>query len=951
MIVLRADSELKMTFERLIKTMHANVNWTGLFVALDNYLILQGEVRSLFFHFDSRKVAENIVDLPIKEDEIKDTGEAAVRDVINMILYAFGKWGTIQGLRVEKNTEQLNTLFGHVLAGIYIEPEYTTQYFRFYHAGKRITYEDVIQAALEAKEAVQKEEEADEEHGLWHKVEWKMAHTVFERTELSLSERAKGRIGNNFYKVGYRCPKCKENLHMIMYPKGKEFRIETPEGAVLLAKACTCAACHRFYTPRPWKLLGDGDIYLMDFEEDKKAYEDYLELMGRNGEHEAKSRYNEYEDGRKPAGVEDEQQPLEELCEDLPEYSDADFEELLNKIEEGFFPESSVAACEPVIQEEKKRRKKLKRDPASDQDEATDDEEEQDESKRQHAQKPHTEKQHGNESAGESGMEWNEREGNQTSASRNEEKSLHVNAQQDENESREENVSRNENERLYADARQDEAERRHVKGSRYENDSRQPHEAGQIGGELSDEKYAQVNNAEAQKVRETYQAKFGVADRMSDRQLSELKHQLMHETRIPPEERKQYLNVLAEKEQDRKLAALNKKTESCADKNYAVMRRVYDEIAEEKLPQEKKQNLLLNLKQKMQTQAEREVAELVGKMPPNMDRARYHAIREKLKEYEGVDLTPYQERLEAQKNLAEQQEIKNMIRQSRKITREDLTELKERLKEKEFEPGLVLPYFEQIESKIRQMDENEIAEITGDPAHMSFDEGMDAYQKIAEGPYLPELKDNALELLSRRLSKIKTDECEQLVNKLENEMKEAGITENQRHYFYPARKVLLKQAVPQETEVIDYAMASYAAGNGLFEYPILVVDTSRNNSGKEGIILTPEHLYYSTLMTSYRIDVSSIDEITASTGLLNRGVYVMEKNGKKTKIPYAVENKQLTAYAGVLDEFIHYLQEKPDSRNISYLAKEKHDTICCFRCGYVYKGGNICPKCGFKNNA
>ena len=94
----------------------------------------------------------------------------------------------------------------------------------------------MIQAALEAKEAVQKEEEADEEQGLWHKVEWKMAHTVFERTELSLSERAKGRIGNNFYKVGYRCPKCKENLHMIMYPKGKEFRIETPEGVVLWQK-------------------------------------------------------------------------------------------------------------------------------------------------------------------------------------------------------------------------------------------------------------------------------------------------------------------------------------------------------------------------------------------------------------------------------------------------------------------------------------------------------------------------------------------------------------------------------------------------------------------------------------------------------------------------------------------------------------------------------------------
>lgn len=108
-------------------------------------------------------------------------------------------------------------------------------------------------------------------------------------------------------------------------------------------------------------------------------------------------------------------------------------------------------------------------------------------------------------------------------------------------------------------------------------------------------------------------------------------------------------------------------------------------------------------------------------------------------------------------------------------------------------------------------------------------------RRLQNNSYLPDLKDNALELLSRRLSKIKTDECEQLVNKLKNELEEAGITESQKHYFYPARKVLLKQAAPQETEVIDYAMASYAAGNGLFEYPIFVVDTSRNNSGKEGL--------------------------------------------------------------------------------------------------------------------
>ena len=61
----------------------------------------------------------------------------------------------------------------------------------------------------------------------------------------------------------------------------------------------------------------------------------------------------------------------------------------------------------------------------------------------------------------------------------------------------------------YEDVRQNETESRHVNASRYESDSRQPHEAGRIGGESSDEKYAQVNDAEAQKAHETYQAKFG----------------------------------------------------------------------------------------------------------------------------------------------------------------------------------------------------------------------------------------------------------------------------------------------------------------------------------------------------------------------------------------------------------------------------------------------------------
>lgn len=74
------------------------------------------------------------------------------------------------------------------------------------------------------------------------------------------------------------------------------------------------------------------------------------------------------------------------------------------------------------------------------------------------------------------------------------------------------------------------------------------------------------------------------------------------------------------------------------------------------------------------------------------------------------------------------------------------------------------------------------------------------------------------------------------------------------------------------------------------------------------------------------------------------------KNGTKIKVPCAVETKELTAFAQVLDNYIRYLQEKPESRQLPYLAKEKHDTICCLRCGHIYRGGTVCPECGFQSN-
>lgn len=890
MIVLKTNRELDMTFDRLIKTMGVPVEWTKHFVVIGDYLILQGRVRSLFFNFESKKVITNVVDIPITEDVVQIEDGNKVCNVLNLVLYAFGKWGVIHGIKVEKDYAQVNALFESVLREIHVESGYTRENFRFYRDNLRINYEDVVQIALESTEEKIEDEGEEEEasQGLWHNLVWKKRMSSFIKTETTFEERQAGRLGNNFYMVGYQCPICRENLHMVVFPEGKEFKIETEEGRVLLARTYTCEHCHCFYTPRPKKLLIEGDVYDMEFLNDLRAYGDYVELLGNHGDRVSNYNFNEFESERGQNSSGEGKAAIENLCDSIEDLSREELFRLENMIEEGFYPGESVKALESTVLRASSTRKgnPLPRE-------------------EKHPVKESPKKPEG---PGE----------------------------------KEISAGTGEKRRVVWEEKEDVEEVKIPKEPQQVNPPEEEKE------EIPYETKATPGEQAAAKRR--YDAKFGVLDRLSIPQMKELRSQLEKETKLSWEDRKDYLDRITKKEQEKKLNHIRQRAiEGQSSSNYGQIMKIIKELEGEELPLDLKEELLTPLYQRRKTQAETEVAKLMANMPKTLDRAGYEKLKKKLSGYPEADLSVYEEKLMAAREQAEGNEIASMMRHARTGSRQDLSDLADRLQSRGFAEELIAPHLEKINARIRQMDEEAIDKICGNPMSLTEEEAKQAIEKIKNGMFLPELKTHALEMLNKRLVKIKTDECELLVSKLQFAMTEK-MRQNPRHHFYPARKVMMQECTKEELSEIQYALDTYGTNRGIFEYPILVVDTSRNESGKEGMILTPEHLFYHTMMNAYDIPIWDIKGLKTSTGLLNSGIFVELKNGTKAKIPYAVERSELKAWGVILRDFIRYLQEKPDSRNVSYLAKDKHETICCFRCGYTYKGGNICPKCGYKMN-
>lgn len=925
MIFLEANIELKRTFERLIQTMEVPVKWNHLFVILNNFLILPGDVRSLVFNFDNRKVNTNVIEIPIVEEAIQPIDEnVLVTNVLDMILYAFGKWGTIKGIRVEKDYAQLNALFTEILREIKVEPGYRNDNFRFYQDGIQITYEDVVQKALEAeakrKEELEEEQE-EEKLGLWHNMKWVTAKMSFKKEEPSQTAQESERIGNNFYMVGYQCPNCGKNLHMVVYPVDKEFLVETEEGRVYLARAYACDVCNRFYTPRPGKLLSESDVYLLEFGEDRDAYEDYQELLGAQGEKTSNYKFNEYEwERNKKRSEEDSREESEK-----PEEEESEETENIEESE-------NIQALEQRKEEGAGKKTKEK------------------------SKKKNKENVLKKESAHEVGKKG---EGLGKEADVSKEKSVKLSKENlQQTEEKKYQKGKNGEEKSEKEKQLERQGKRETKVERGDKTERKVVEKGETAEEREtvvkteyerESDIAVQNEQEVKKARQKYDARMNVIDRMSLRQLKELLGKVRGEKLLLESDKQEYIQKLETHIQKSQKAELEKRADNGRKGNYAQLCRSIEEIERSDSPAEMKKTILAPLYELRNRKAQEEADALLANMPINMDRKRYKLFWEKLAQYKEADIAPYEQKLEEQKQQAERQEIASMVNRVNKNDRGAIFHIWQRLQSPDFSRENTEKPLQELHDRIQKLDEAAIDRICPKLTSMTFEEGQEAYEKIEKGMFLPEIKSNALEMIDKRLTKIKSDESELLVQKLKSELSEKLKDTSSLHY-YAARKAMRGEWEGEEAMLVNCALKTYASEHSRYEFPIVVCDSTHKGNGREGFLLTPDYLYYNSTFSSERVSILNIKEVSFSTGLLNKGIYIQQKNGQKTKIPVGVPSKEWKEFTDILEEFVKYLQEKPESRKVSYLAKEEHEVKCCYRCGYVYKGGDVCPKCGSRAN-
>ena len=887
MIVLKSTAELHLVFNKLIKTLSVPVEWNGNFVISGNFLILPGKERSVIFNYDTRRVTTNLSDdkLSRKVPEPIREGSGLI-NIFNLVLYAFGKWGALKGITVEKDYKKINTLFGAVFGAYGVSADYTEQHCFWYKAGTRITYEDVIQLAIESEHRQpESEEDIEEETGLWHSTTWKLDNQSFIFEKLPMAQRRKGRIGHNFYKVGYACPHCGEKLYMASFSGREKPVIDTVEGRVQLARAFFCPSCVIFYTPLPEAGLEDEEVYYLDFDGDKTAGNDYMEMLGRLGTREVNGDFNKYVDrvndeGRTTTrqslngvdkGISDERRSLNGIDKGIK-----DDRRSLNGVDKGIKDDRrSLNGVDKGIKDDRRSLNGIDKGIKDDRRSLN---------------------------GIDKGISDDRRSLNGIDKGISDDrKSLNGIDKGIKDDRR----SLNGIDKGIKDDRSDlngidkgiSDDRRSLNGVRKFDDENE-----QISDKVS-------GNPDKEEVFDIVHEKAAVmTDIDGTGELHTYRKDASH-VRC-----KDAIKSSRRKLRIRRLAVLFK--------SFSIVkwfrRKGYGKASEENSDKEPYRN------------AERISAP--GAVTASDGKAGY-TMRE-----------------EAESAPAQRRKLDELLEKTGNATRKDIVDLLDKVKAGHFDKTVQMEYAGKLQENIAALDRRRIDEACKGYLDYNGEELEKLYSMIEEEEFLPEIKAAALDSVAGRLWKIRNEEAELLVKRIKKSLCENGVSENHALYFYPAMEILEGRADTHVKDHLECAVDSYAPGLGKYEYPVIMEDTTGKQNGKRGMFITPDAIYYGNFYTYGHIMAENIERIGSYTGFMGRYVIVYLDDGSKIRLSSVIAKDELEAYAMTLNDFVIYLKQKPFSRKEKYLAKESHDVICCFRCGYVYKNMKECPKCGYKFN-
>ena len=950
MIALKSTAELRLVFNKLIKTLSVPVDWNGNFIVIDNFLILPGKERSVIFNYDTRRVTTNISDPKLGNARAMEIGkDSQLVNIFNLVLYAFGKWGALKGITVEKDYKKINTLFGAVFGQIGVTAEYTEQHCFWYKDSTRITYEDAIQETIDSearRNVTVDEEKAEEETGLWHSTVWKLADEHFAFEKLSMAQRRKDRIGNNFYKVGYSCPHCGKKLYMASFSKQEKPIIDTVEGRVQLARAFFCTECIIFYTPLPEAGLEDDEAYYLDFDGDRTAGTDYMEMLGKLGSREPNSEFNKYLDSVKDSAQPARRENLNDIDKGI-----RDGRRNLNGVDKGIHDERvDLNGVDKGIHDE---RVDLNGVDKGIRDERRSlngiDKGIRDERRNLNGVDKGIRDDRVDLNGVDKGIREDRRSLNGV------DKGIH-----------DDRVDLNGVDKGIRD------ERRSLNGvDKGIRDDRV--DLNGVDKGICDDR-VDLNGVD-KGIRDERRNLNGV-----DKGIRDERRNLNGVDKGIYDERVNLNGVDKGIRDDR--ADLNGVDKGIRDDRADLdgadkgIRGARDDLggagedissmtgryapgsgseirvrdAAKKTPKKAAKRLKIKLFPKLAGlfAGLRERAAL--KRAAKADRKYNSEIENTFAEDTTADSLNLENGEETDAFQAQRKEAEQIMETSSKSTRGDFNELLKTIKKKHFPKAVEKEYLDKIHDEIASLDKRRMDEACEHYLEYDSDELEGLYNRIREEEFLPEIKEAALGTVSKRLWKIRNEEAGLLVKRLKNGFEENGVSQNERMYFYPAEEVLDGRADSELLDHIEYACDAYAPELGEYEYPIIMQDTTKRQSGKRGLFVTPDAIYYGNLYTYGRISAEDTERIDTVSGFFGTRMVVYLVDGSKVKLPDVVGADELSGYLKTINEFVEYLKEKPFSRKEKYLAKENHEVICCFRCGFVYKDMRECPKCGYKFN-